>query len=147
MSGKDFSVFVPPAITPAGEGAIILEISPLVAGKNSSELELGKKWLKWWASSPGAAQFRWEKFRFPTTVHTSPEDIAKDDPAMARGHELIQAYPKKLIRLWEATPVEIVEKAVDAFNTMLVEPDKYMELLNSIEATAKETWPNYGVEY
>ena len=44
-------------------------------------------------------------------------------------------------------PVEIVEHAVDAFNTMLVEPDKYMDLLNSIEEKAKETWPNYGVQY
>ena len=60
---------------------------------------------------------------------------------------MIEDYPTKLIRYWEATPVEIVEHAVDEFNTMLVEPDKYMEIIESIEAKAKETWPNYGVDY
>jgi len=59
----------------------------------------------------------------------------------------VEAYPKKLIRFWEATPVEIVEYAVDAFNTMLVEPDKYMELLEDIENKAAEVWPEYGVKY
>jgi multiple sugar transport system substrate-binding protein len=147
VSGTDYGIFIPPAITPAGEGAVILEISPLVSGKNSSELELAKEWFKWYASAPSAAKFRWEKLRFAPTTHVSPEEIAKDDPARAHEFELIQAYPKKMIRFWEATPVEIVEHAVDAFNTMLVEPDKYMDILNGIEEKAKETWPNYEVEY
>ncbi len=147
VSGKDFGIYIPPAITPAGEEAIIFEISPLVAGKNSSELELGKEWFTWYASSPDAAQFMWEKFRFAPTTHIPLEKMATDDPARAQELELVKAYPKKLIRFWEATPVEIVEQAVDAFNTMLVEPEKYMDLLNSIEKNAKETWPEYGVEY
>ena len=146
-SGKDFGVFIPPAITPAGEGAIILEISPLMSGKNSSELDLAQKWFVWYSSSQKAAEYHWDTLKANPTTHVSAEVIAETDPARVEEMQLLEKYPTKLIRFWEATPVEIVEYAVDAFNTMLVEPEKYMELLEGIEATAKETWPNYGVEY
>lgn len=147
VSGKDFGVFIPPAITPAGEGAIILEISPLMTGKNSPEVELAKKWFAWYSSSQKAAEYHWDTLKANPTTHVSAEVIAETDPARVEEMQLLENYPTKLIRFWEATPVEIVEYAVDAFNTMLVEPEKYMELLEGIEATAKEIWPNYGVEY
>jgi ABC-type glycerol-3-phosphate transport system substrate-binding protein len=140
----DYGVFILPAINPEGEGAIAFEISPLCVGKNSKEAELGKEWMKWYGSEH-AAQLVWEQRRFSNTVHISPEVIANDDPILAQIIGMLDDYPKKLIRLWEATPVEIKQQAVDAFNTMLVEPEKYMELLDSIEKVAVETWPNYGV--
>jgi ABC-type glycerol-3-phosphate transport system substrate-binding protein len=140
----DYGVFILPAINPEGEGAIAFEISPLCVGKNSDEAELGKEWMKWYGTEH-AAQLLWEGRRFSNTVHISPDVIAKDDPILARIMELLDDYPKKLIRLWEATPVEIKQQAVDVFNTMLVEPERYMELLESIEKVAVETWPNYGV--
>jgi ABC-type glycerol-3-phosphate transport system substrate-binding protein len=140
----DYGVFILPAINPEGEGAIAFEISPLCVGKNSDEAELGKEWMKWYGTEH-AAQLLWEGRRFSNTVHISPEVIAKDDPILAQLMDMLDDYPKKLIRLWEATPVEIKQQAVDAFNTMLVEPERYMELLESIEKVAVETWPDYGV--
>ena len=147
VSGKDYGVFIPPAITSAGEGAVILEISPLMTGKNSPEVDLAKEWFKWYSTSQAAVDYHWSTLKANPTIHVSADVIAKDDPTKVEELELLNAYPNKLIRFWEATPVEIVEHAVDAFNTMLVEPEKYMDLLNSIEAKAKETWPNYGIEY
>lgn len=147
VSGKDYGVFIPPAITSAGEGAVILEISPLMTGKNSPEVDLAKEWFKWYSTSQAAIDYHWSTLKANPTIHVSADVIAKDDPTKVEELELLRAYPNKLIRFWEATPVEIVEHAVDAFNTMLVEPDKYMDILNGIEAKAKETWPNYGVEY
>ncbi len=147
VSGKDFGVFIPPAITSEGEGAVILEISPLMTGKNSPEVDLAKKWFTWYSTSQAAADYHWKTLKANPTIHVSSDVIARDDPAKVEEQELLKAYPIKLIRFWEATPVELVEHAVDSFNTMLVEPDKYMDLLESIENTAKETWPNYGVEY
>ena len=147
VSGEDFGVFIPPAITPAGEGAVVLEISPLVSGKNSPELEQAKDWFKWYSTSQAAADHHWATLKANPTKHVSAYVIAKDDPAKVEELDILKSYPTKLVRFWEATPVELVENAVDNFNTMLVEPDKYMDLLESIEKTAKETWPNYGVEY
>jgi ABC-type glycerol-3-phosphate transport system substrate-binding protein len=140
----DYGVFVLPAINPEGEGAIAFEISPLCVGKNSKEAELGREWMKWYGTEH-AAQLLWEGRRFAPTVHISPDVIAEDDPILAQIIAMLDDYPRKLIRLWEATPVEIKQQAVDAFNTMMVEPDRYMELLESIEEVAVETWPNYGV--
>ena len=118
-----------------------------MTGKNSPEVDLAKEWFKWYSSSQKAAEYHWSTLKANPTIHVSTDVIAESDPARVEEIKLLDAYPKKLIRMWEATPVELVEQAVDAFNTMLVEPDKYMDLLNSIEKTAKETWPNYGVEY
>ncbi len=143
---KDYSVFIPPPITPKGKGSIILEISPLCAGKNSPDLEDAKKWYKWYAGKH-AAQILWDKLKFVNTVHITPEQIKKGDPTLAHEMDLIKNYPNKMIRFWEATPVEIVEYAVDAFNTMLVHPDQYMDLIKGIEQKAKEVWPKYNVKY
>ena len=141
---EDYGVFILPAINPEGEGGIAFEISPLCVGKNSKEAELGKEWMKWYATER-SAQLLWEQRRFAPTVHISADVIAQDDPILAQIVAMLDDYPRKLIRLWEATPVEIKQQAVDAFNTMIVEPDRYMELLESIEEVAVETWPNYGV--
>ena len=51
------------------------------------------------------------------------------------------------MRFWEATPTGIVEVAVDEFNTMLANPDDYMAILDRIDSTAAEVWPEYGVDY
>ena len=147
VSGKDYGIFIPPSITPAGDGNIIFEISPLIVAKNSPDVEAAKKWFEWYSTSPAAAKFYWDKFRFTPTKNIGADIIAKDDPALAGELELVKNYPKKLIRFWEATPVEIVEHAVDQFNTMRADPSKYKDVIASIEAKAKEVWPNYGVKY
>ncbi|RLE11182.1 hypothetical protein DRJ04_08520 [Candidatus Aerophobetes bacterium] len=143
---QDYGVFIPPPITPRGKDSIILEISPLCAGKNSPDLEAAKEWYVWYAGKH-SAQILWEKLRFVNTVHITADEIKKGDPTLAHEMDLIKNYPNKMIRFWEATPVEIVEYAVDAFNTMLVHPDQYMVLLKGIEEKAKEVWPKYGVNY
>jgi len=144
---KDYGVFIPPSVTSKGDGAIILEISPLCAGKNSPDLELAKKWFRWYAGEH-SAQILWDKLKFVNTVHITADEIKKGDPTLAHELDLLKTdYPKKMIRFWEATPVEIVEYAVDAFNTMLVHPEQYMDLLKGIEKKAKEVWPQYGVNY
>jgi len=74
------------------------------------------------------------------------DTIKKDDPVLAGEMDMLKAYPNKLIRFWEATPVEIVEFAVAQFNEFRGgAADKYMDQLKAIEDKAKETWPKYGV--
>jgi len=142
VSGEDYGVFIPPAIEPEGENAIVFEISPLMASANSDELPVAKEFYRWWASSESAAEVRWERFKFAPTNHLSLSQIEEEDPARAEEFRLIEDYPNKLIRFWEATPVDIVEYAVDQFNTMLSEPDSYMEILENIENQATEVWAN-----
>lgn len=140
ISGDDYGVFIPPAIEPEGGESIVFEISPLMASANSDELPVAKAFFRWWASSETAAEIRWERFRFAPTNHLPLSQIEEDDPARAEEFRLVEDYPNKLIRFWEATPVPIVEYAVDQFNTMLVEPESYMEILENIEAEAQAVW-------
>ena len=143
---KDYGVIILPEITPKGKGAIILEVSPLCAGKNSGQLDLAKAWLKWYSTSKSASDLLWG-LRFATTTQITPDIIKKDDPVLAAEMEMLKKYPTKLIRFWEATPVEIVEHAVNELNTFRATPGDPMAVLKSIEAKAKETWPKYKVKY
>lgn len=142
----DYGVFIPPAITKKGEGAIILEISPLMVGKNNPDVASAKKWLKWYASSPDSTKMLWDGLRCANNLNISAATIKKDDPVLADEMVLLKKYPKKLIRFWEATPEEIVEFAVDTFNEFRGSSTaNYMDQLKAIDAKAKETWPKYGV--
>jgi ABC-type glycerol-3-phosphate transport system substrate-binding protein len=143
---QDYGVFIPPAITKKGEGAIILEISPLMVGKNNPDLASAKKWLKWYASSPTSAKLLWDQWRFANNKNISTDTIKKDDPVLFGEMDMLKKYPKKLVRFWEATPVEIVEFAVDTFNEFRGSSTaNYMDQLKAIDAKAAETWPKYGV--
>jgi ABC-type glycerol-3-phosphate transport system substrate-binding protein len=143
---KDYGVWIPPAITPKGKGAIVLEISPLMAAKNSPDLASAKKWFKWYASSKSSADILWKDLKWAPSKNVSPETISKDDPTVTDEMAMLKAYPKKLIRYWEATPEEIVEEAVAQWNEFRGgSTDKYMDQLKAIEAKAKEIWPKYGV--
>jgi len=145
VSGEDYGMFFPPAIEEAGEGATILEISAITVGENSEDKDLAKEWLRWYSTSEGAAQTLWATFKFAPTDNLPEGLLAEEDPARAEELAAVENYPDKLIRLWEATPVEIVEKAVDEFNAVIADPSRYEEALNAIEATAADVWPDYGV--
>jgi ABC-type glycerol-3-phosphate transport system substrate-binding protein len=144
---EDYGVMILPPITDEGEGAIILEVAAMCAGKNSPNLDLAKEWFRWYSTSQTSADLLWDQWKFATNLNVTTEMIQQDDPVLAYEYELLDDYPVKLIRFWEATPVEIVEQAVDEFNTMLVSPGEYMNILSSIEARAAEVWPDYGVDY
>lgn len=145
--GEDYGVMMWPPVNEKGAGAVILEVSGLCVGKNSPNQELAKEWLKWWSSSESARDILWYDLHKAPTINVTMDMIKQDDPVLADAYELLKDFPIKLIRFWEATPVEIVEHAVDEFNRMLVNPDQYMDILQSIEAKAKKTWPDYGVSY
>lgn len=146
--GKDFDVCVLPPITEKGQGAIITEVSPLIVGKNSPDKDLAKEWIKWWLSSSKAAEARWDLFHpVPWDKLTPKEVVGKSNPEFVTIMKLTENYPNKLIRFWEATPVEIVEHAVDQFEQMLIRPSTYKQILDSMEKKATEVWPKYGVKY
>lgn len=134
IPGEEFGAMILPAIKPAGEGAVATEMSPLCVGENSKNKEEAIAWLKWYATDPDAAAAEWDQFKFAPTNNIDKETIIKDDPVKAQIAELAKACPTKIIRFWECTPVPVVEEAVDQFNTMLVEPTKYMDILKAIQA-------------
>lgn len=146
--GEDFNVFILPAISEEGEGAIATEISPLMVGKKSPQKDKAKEWDKWWISDKDARQLDLELWHpMPWDTITSEEAVAKTNPEFSKLLKEVQNYPNKKIRFWEATPVEIVDHAVSEFERMLTNPNKWESILKSIEKQAAKTWPDYGVKY
>jgi len=146
--GKDFNVFVLPALSEEGEGALATEISPLMVGKKARNKDKAKEWLKWWVSDKDARQMdleRWHPMPWDTII--SEDAVAKTNPEFAKLLQEVDNYPNKAIRFWEATPTEIVNHAVAEFERMLTKPNKWESVLKSIENKAAKTWPDYGVEY
>jgi len=146
VSGEDYRMFFPPAITEAGSGATVLEISAITAGARSPDLDQAKEWLTWYSSTQEAADAMWDTFRFAPTLNVDREQLAADDPARAEELAMAAEFPVALIRFWEATPVEIVEQAVDEFNAFLSGQRTPMQVLEAIDATAARIWPDYGVD-
>ena len=147
VSGKDYGAFILPAITPAGEGAVAIEASPLVIGKNSPNIQEAKAWLEWYSTSNLAAKTLWGSFRFATTKNISSAVVQAEDPVLSQVNQAAAGYSQKIVRFWEATPSGIVEVAVDEFNTMLSNPRDYMAILERIDRAAAEVWPEYGIDY
>ncbi len=146
--GKDYNVFVLPAISEEGKGALATEISPLMVGKKSDNKDKAKKWLKWWLSDKEARKLDLELWHpMPWDTIISEDAVAKTNPEFAKLLKEVDNYPNKAIRFWEATPTEIVNHAVAEFERMLTSPKRWRNILKSIENQAAKTWPDYGVEY
>jgi len=148
-SGEDYGITILPPITAKGKRAICTETGIFIVPKNSPQKEIAKKWAKWWLSSPEAAEFRLEQFKWAPWEGIVPiERLAKTDPVQAYLlGEALKPYDKVLIRFWEVTPVPIVEKSLDEFQKVMAFPDKYIEALNEMEKTAAEVWADRGVKY
>ncbi|MBS3789040.1 MAG: extracellular solute-binding protein [Candidatus Bipolaricaulota bacterium] len=146
--GKDFNVFVLPAISEEGEGALATEISPLMVGKRAANKEKAKDWLKWWVSDEDARKLDldlWHPMPWDTII--SEDAVAETNPEFAKLLQEVDNYPNKAIRFWEATPTEIVNHAVAEFERMLTKPNQWEKVLKSIENQAAKTWPDYDVDY
>lgn len=146
--GEDFNVFILPALSDEGEGALATEISPLMVGKKASNREKAKEFLKWWVSDKDARQMDldlWHPMPWDTII--SKDAVAETNPEFATLLKEVNNYPNKAIRFWEATPTEIVNHAVAEFEKMLTNPGKWKSVLKSIENQAAKTWPDYGVDY
>jgi len=48
------------------------------------------------------------------------------------------------LRYWEATPPDIVETAVDEFSRFMLNPDQYMDVLETIQQKADQVWAERG---
>lgn len=148
VPGEDFNVFILPALSEKGEGALATEISPLIVGKKSPQKGQAKEWLKWWISGKGARNLDLELWHpMPWDTIISEDVVAETNPEFAKLLKEVGNYPNKAIRFWEATPVEIVDHAVAEFEKMLTSPNKWESVLKSIEREAAKTWSDYGVDY
>ena len=134
--GVDYDAFIMPNKNPDLPPALFFEAGPLLVGENSPNKEEAKKIIDWWMSVD--AQNQWNDMmgfspansqaNNPNVVGQNIQDWVNDNQA-----ELV-------LRYWEATPPDIVDAAVDEFARFMLNPDQYMDVLETIQQKADQVW-------
>lgn len=133
---EDYGSFILPVVKPGVQPSAIFETSPILVSEKSRHKEDALEALrgffqqdaqKLWTESQGFAPFT--------------PGIPSSNPVTEQLNEAIESGEYRLLqRYWEATPPEISEFAVEELGRFILEPEKYMEVLNTIEAHAQQYW-------
>ncbi len=134
--GVDYGAFIMPNENPDLPAALFFETGPLLVSANGPNKEDAIKIADWWMSEP--AQKEWSSlmgFTSPNAKAETVNPVSSEVVQWIGDNEAIAVQ-----RYWEATPPDIVETAVDEFARFMLNPDQYMEVLNSIQQKADSVW-------
>ncbi|MCC6674707.1 MAG: extracellular solute-binding protein [Thermomicrobiales bacterium] len=135
--GVDYDLFVMPNINPElTSKSIIVETGALAIAANAPDLEDSKKMGAWWVSPEAVTEFSNLLGDAPSNPQAKSENPAISglvDSLSADGYTLYQRY-------WEASPVPIVEGAVDYLAQFMLNPGDLQTVLESIQQLAEQTW-------
>ena len=135
--GEDYDMFVMPNINPDIDAkSIIFEAGALSIAANAPNPDDSKKMGAWWVSPEATTEFAnliGDAPSNPKAVSENPAVKALIDSLTAEGYTLYQRY-------WEASPVPIVEGAVDYLAQFMLNPGDLQSVLESIQQLADTTW-------
>lgn len=137
VPGEDYDVFIMPNINPAiTDKVAIVETGALCIPAKAPNLEAAKEMLAWWISPE--AQTEWSN-----TLGDSPANPkATNDNSVLTNllGQLTDGNYRFYQRYWEASPVPIVENAVDFLAEFMLNPGDYMSVLEQIQGLADQEW-------
>lgn len=135
--GEDYDMFIMPNITPDLQSkSIIFEAGALAISANAPDADDSKKMGAWWISPEATTEFAnllGDAPSNPKAVSDNPAVKGLSDTLTAEGYTLYQRY-------WEASPVPIVEGAVDYLAQFMLNPEDLQSVLESIQQLADQTW-------
>lgn len=135
--GEDYDAFIMPNIDPANTAkSIIFEAGALCIAANAPDPDDTKKMGAWWVTPEATGEFA----NLIGDAPSSPKAVS-DNPVVKEllntiatdGYTLYQRY-------WEASPVPIVEGAVDFLAQFMLNPGDLDKVLESIQQLADQTW-------
>ncbi len=137
VPGEDYDMFVMPNINPdLDEKVIIFEAGALGIAANAPHPDDSKTMGTWWVTPEATAEFA-------NLIGDAPSNpnAESDNPAVKALTEMLSAEGYTLYqRYWEASPVPIVEGAVDYLAQFMLNPDDLQSVLESIQQLADTTW-------
>jgi multiple sugar transport system substrate-binding protein len=137
VPGEDYDMFVMPNITPdLDDKVIIFEAGALGIAANAPNPDETKTMGTWWVSPEATTEFAnliGDAPSNPKAVSDNPAVKAMTEMLSADGYTLYQRY-------WEASPVPIVEGAVDYLAQFMLNPGDLQSVLESIQQLADQTW-------
>jgi multiple sugar transport system substrate-binding protein len=134
--GEDYDAFILPPINEGAGKVAIYETGPIMVSEKGTKKENALAALRNFFKKD--TQQLWsESMGFPPLLPGVESKNAVTDKVFNEistgGYRLIQRY-------WEATPPDISEFAVDQLGKFILQPDKYMDVLQTIEKHAKDYW-------
>lgn len=137
VPGEDYDMFVMPNINPDIDAkSIIFEAGALGIAANAPNPEDSKTMGAWWVTPEATSEFAnliGDAPSSPKAVSDNQAVKALLDTLSAEGYTLYQRY-------WEASPVPIVEGAVDYLAQFMLNPDDLQSVLESIQQLSDQTW-------
>jgi multiple sugar transport system substrate-binding protein len=137
VPGEDYDMFVMPNINPDLEDKVIIfEAGALGIAANAPHPDDSKTMGTWWVSPEATAEFANLIGDAPSNPNAESDNTAvkaMTDMLSADGYTLYQRY-------WEASPVPIVEGAVDYLAQFMLNPGDLQSVLESIQQLADTTW-------
>ena len=135
--GEDYDLFVMPNINPDLTGkSIIFEAGALGISAKAPNADDAKAMGTWWISPEATTEFSnllGDAPSNPKAVSDNPVVKGLSDTLTAESYTLYQRY-------WEASPVPIVEGAVDYLAQFMLNPGDLQTVLESIQQLAETTW-------
>ena len=138
--GEDYDLFIMPNVDPAvTEKVCIVETGALAIASKGSKIDDAKKMASWWITPE--AQAAWSKDIGDTPVN--PKAVL-DDPVLKGLLDSINGGYTLYQRYWEASPVPIVEGAVDFLAQFMLNPGDAQTVLENIQKLADTEWAKRG---
>lgn len=139
VPGEDYDVFIMPNINPEITGKVaIVETGALSIGINSAKKDAARQMANWWVTPE--AQTAWTGHLGDAPANPK---ATSDNPVLTNVINLVGDYTLYQ-RYWEASPVPIVEGAVDFLAQFMLNPGDLMSVLENIQALADEQWEARG---
>jgi multiple sugar transport system substrate-binding protein len=137
VPGEDFDVFIMPNVDDAVTDKVcIVETGALAVALNSQQKDAAKQMATWWLSPE--AQTTWAGLLgdAPANPTATSENPVLNGLLATLNDESYTLYQ----RYWEASPVPIVEGAVDFLAQFMLNPDDLMSVLEQIQTLAETEW-------
>jgi multiple sugar transport system substrate-binding protein len=119
---------------------VVVETGALAIPTNAPDVDASTQVAEWWVSPKAASTWANDLGDIPV----NPKAEAPS-PMLATLVSTIQDNNYRLMqRFWEATLPQIVEPAVDQLGRFMLNPNQYMDVLQTIEDLAQREWSNQG---
>jgi multiple sugar transport system substrate-binding protein len=141
VPGEDYDAFIMPNVNPAvTDNVAIVETGALAIAKNSSQIDAAKEMATWWISPD--AQTAWNNHLGDAPANPKAQS---ENPVLSSLLSTITSGDYTLYqRYWEASPVPIVEGAVDFLAQFMLNPGDQAAVLENIQELADTTWEQRG---
>ncbi len=140
VPGTDYDIFITPNINDGMGNSVIVEAGALCMAKNSGKLDAAKQMANFWISPDTNTFFAGKLGDTPFNPKSTSENAANAALLTMVSEQSYTLYQ----RFWEASPVPIVEGAVDFLAGFMLDTSTLDDTLQQIQDLADSEWEKRG---